>query len=288
MRDVLDDDIAELYPARGTDDVRLARLREQLFKEPPPRKSRRWVGVAAAAAAVVLIAGLVVTLRPAWRDAPATLPTRPATSLPEAAVLLETEPKPTAKYQHITYRLAQALSGPQIGESEYGSMMADFEIDVWLPTSPGESVFIFRRDTGGRRALEGRPWPENKVIERGLIPRLWESLCMASPCAEDTVPLPLPADALGKLTAAQTPMVSPFTTNEQKAALYRKLAESPEITWNNGVVTAEGGSVRYTVDPATGRLAGMVVLEPRHVKMPADLAPRTVTITYEWTDQRPS
>src|SRR5688572_29364346 len=105
MRDLLDDDLAELYSVRGADDARLARIREQLFTEKPKRRSTRWVGIAAAAVAVVMIAGLVVFLRPAHRDAPATMPTTPATSLLEAATLLENAEKPTARYRHVTYRI---------------------------------------------------------------------------------------------------------------------------------------------------------------------------------------
>ena len=67
MRDLLDDDLAELYPVRAADDVRLARLREGLFAEQPKRRSRSWIGMAAAAVAVMMIAGLVVFLRPADR-----------------------------------------------------------------------------------------------------------------------------------------------------------------------------------------------------------------------------
>jgi hypothetical protein len=289
MRDLLDDDLAELYPVRGSDDVRLARLREQLFTEVPKRRSRTWVGIAAAAVAVVMITGLVVALRPAHRDAPATMPTTPATSLQEAATMLEMAEKPTSKYQHITYRVSQVVSAVSFdGTSGIGSTEVEFEYDVWLPTGPGEMVVIFRRDTGYRRAISGVQPPPGKTLSTERSPRLWDTFCAATPCREQSVATPLPADPKQRLQAASTQLISPFTTNEEKALLYRTLAQSPEIRWDNGKVSVEGGRFQFTVDPATGRVTGMEEVRAADSGLPEGVSPQTVTITYEWTDQRPS
>lgn len=281
MRDLLDDDLAELYAVRPADDVRLARLREQLFTEKPERRSRNWVGIAAAAVAVVMITGLVVFLRPAHRDAPATLPHAPATSLQEAATLLELAEKPTAKYQHTTYRIWDEMSTAVFGVNEPGKTLVEFEYDAWLPTRPGEMVVVFRRETGRRRPLGGaQPRPDQTVASLSL-PYLWTSFCAATPCKEESISVPLPTDPKQMLQAASPRLLSPFTTNEEKAALYRALAQSPEIRWNDGKVSVEGGLLQFTIDPATGRVTGME-------ESVAASTPMTVTMTYEWTDQRPS
>ncbi|WP_086661717.1 hypothetical protein [Lentzea kentuckyensis] len=289
MRDVLDDDLAELYPVRPADDVRMARLREQLFAGEPAPRSRRWIGIAAAAVAVMVIAGLVVTLRPASRDAPATLPTIPATSLLEAATMLETAEKPTAKYQHITYLLWEFMSGAAFGDPNYGSVAAEFRFDVWLPTAPGQTVVISRKLTGQRRMVGGNPPPADRTIDLANIPDLWDSFCAATPCKEDSLAQPLPPDPAKKLKAASAALLSPFTTNEEKAALYRTLAQSPEIRWNDGKLSVDGSLTEFTIDPATGRVSGMRELNPwQNPSLPEGIVPRSVTVTYEWTDQRPS
>ncbi|MFS8104403.1 hypothetical protein LFM09_45585 [Lentzea alba] len=288
MRDVLDDDLAELYTVRSADDVRLARLREQLFAEPPAKRSRRWVGIAAAAAAVVMITGLVVTLRPASRDAPATLPTKPATSLQEAATLLEIGPKPTGRYQHITYRIWQVLPSTAFGLSEIGTLQVEFEYNAWVPTAPGEMVVVYRRETGQRRPMSGAQPAPDKSVGQLSLPRLWTTFCAATPCKEESLSTPLPADPKQKLAAAAHALLSPFTTNEERAALYRRLAESPEIRWDNGKVSAEGGRFLFTVDPATGRVSGMEEADVAGVTLVNGTRPTSVTVTYEWTDQRPS
>ncbi len=95
--------------SRAADDVRLARLREGLFAEQPKRRPRGWIGTAAAAVAVMMIAGLVVFVRPADRTTPAVMPVAPATSLSEAAALLEVSQDPPAKYRHTRYQIWQTL-----------------------------------------------------------------------------------------------------------------------------------------------------------------------------------
>jgi hypothetical protein len=281
MRDVLDDDLAELYPVRGSDDVRLARLREQLFAEKPRPRSRRWAGIAAAAAAVMMITGLVVTLRPASRDAPATMPTKPATSLLEAATLLETAEQPTTGFHHSKYVVWQQIDGKE----SWGVTDVQFQYDAWMPVAQGETVLIYRRATGERRAVAGGQAPlDDLIAEETRGPALWSTFCTAAPCQEESLTLPpsamTPAD---KLFHSSYALMSPFTTNKEKAAIYRRLAESPEIRWDNGKVSVEGGQTEFTVDPTTGRVSGaenpMAVSPVRKV---------SVTITYEWVAQRPS
>lgn len=288
MRDVLDDDLAELYPVRGADDVRLARLREQLFTEKPVRRTPHWVGIAAAAVAVVMITGLVVLLRPAQRDAPATMPSTPATSLQEAATLLELSEKPAARYQHITYRISEVISASSFGVQGVGRTLVEFEYDVWLPTGNDEMVVVYRRETGQRRPISGvQPGPE-QTLGTMSFPQLWTTFCAATPCKEESVSTPLPADPRQKLLAASPRLLSPFTTIEEKAAVYRALAESSEIRWNDGRLSADGSLVQFTIDPATGRVTGKEEVETATSPLPQGMPPRSVTITYEWTDQRPS
>ncbi|GAB2849617.1 hypothetical protein [Lentzea nigeriaca] len=288
MRDVLDDDLAELYPVRGADDVRLARLREQLFTEKPVRRAPRWAGIAAAAVAVMMITGLVVLLRPAQRDAPATMPHAPAESLQEAATLLELAEQPAARYQHITYRLREVATAASFGLESVGRTLVELEYDVWLPTGKGEMVVIFRRETGQRQPISGaQPRPDQKLSTM-IFPQLWTSFCAATPCKEESISTPLPADPKQKLLAASPGLLSPFTTNEEKAALYRKLAESPGIRWNNGRLSVDGLVLQFLVDPATGRVTGTEEVATESAQLPQGMPPQTVTITYEWTDQRPS
>ncbi|HUQ55861.1 hypothetical protein [Lentzea sp.] len=285
MRDVLDDDLAELYPVRGSDDVRLARLREQLFAEKPRPRSYRWVGIAAAAVAVVMITGLVVLLRPASRDAPATMPTAPATSLQEAATLLEVAGKPSARYKRVKYRIWEVRGAGD----PFTASAVEFEFDVWLPTAPGEMVVIYRRFTGGHRLVAGADRPARDVVPEDYRgPVLWSSFCASTPCEEETANQSMGTDPLQMLETASPAMLSPFTTNEEKAALYRRLAESPQIRWDGGKVSADGGKTVFTIDPATGQVSGSEQRKAIDARIPADTVTTSVTITYEWTDQRPS
>ncbi|SFQ98240.1 hypothetical protein SAMN04488564_101590 [Lentzea waywayandensis] len=285
MRDVLDDDLAELYPVRPADDVRLARLREQLFAEKPQPRSWRWVGVAAAAMAVVLITGLVVLLRPVSRDAPATMPTAAATSLPEAAAVLELAPKPTTKYRHIKYQVWQLVTD---GEAPFDATSVKFEYDVWLPTAPNEMVLIYRRFTGEHRAVTGPQRPIKDIEGRTSGTILWNSFCAATPCQEESISKPLPVNDGEKLEAAAQALLSPFTTTGEKAGLYRRLAEGPAIRWDNGKVFTEGSRWVFRVDPVTGEVTGMDVDAPHDTRLPSGTLALSVTVTYEWTDQRPS
>jgi hypothetical protein len=289
MRDLLDDDLAELYPVRGADDVRLAGIREQLFAEQPRRRSTRWAGIAAAAAAVVMITGLVVHLRPAHRDAPATMPRTPATSLAEAATLLELTEQPTAKYRHVKYVVWQTMTVKFPENAGFGATALQFQIDAWVPVAPGEMIVIYRKFTGQQRAVAGVQESLDHIMSMDYKgPPLWGTFCTTTPCKETSLALPLAVDPTRKLDDASSRLVSPYTTNEEKAATYRELAASPEVRWDNGKVSVEGGRTSFTIDPATGQVTGMAEARGADSGLPEDAAAMTVDITYEWTDQRPS
>ncbi|KJK45790.1 hypothetical protein UK23_24930 [Lentzea aerocolonigenes] len=290
MRDLLDDDLAELYPVRPADDVRLARLREQLFSEQPKRRTRRWIGIAAAAAGVVLVAGLVVYLRPASHNAPvATMPTAPATSLVEAAGLLETSGEPRGKYRHIKYEVWQTYSTGEAGTPSFGATQFEYQTDVWLPVAPSQNPVVTRRLTGRQRAIAGvqKRAEDYHIYKDDKGPGLWDSLCTHTPCHEVGMLNPLPVEPAEKLDSAAKTLMSPFTTNQEKAGLYRQLAAVPEIRYDNGTVTT-AGPTRFTLDPATGEVVSVEERKPNTRLMSPDLVTLAVTITYEWTDQRPS
>jgi hypothetical protein len=289
MRDLLDDDLAELYSVRPADDVRLARLREQLFTEQPKRRSRNWVGIAAAAIAVVMIAGLVVLLRPAGRDAPATMPTAPATSLTDAAALLEVTQDPPARYKHVRYAIWQAMTIGTPGSRDWGAAKVEFQVDVWLPARQGEMIVIYRRQTGGKQPIAGNQSDPDRMTPadyRG--PSLWGTFCTTMPCKEVSLALPLRTEPAEKLASASSRLLSPYTTNAEKAATYRELAASPEIHWDNGRVFADGGRTSFTIDPVTGQVTGSVELKAPDSPLPDGTVSVQVAVTSEWTDQRPS
>lgn len=287
MRDLLDDDLAELYPVRPADDVRLARLRAQLFTEAPKRRSPRWVGIAAAALAVVMITGLVVFLRPVRLDAPATMPAAPATSLTEAAALLELTVNPPAKYKHVRYLVWQALGIGTPGSPQWAAARIEFQIDVWVPTAPGGTVVIHRRQTGQTQPIAGANLGGITTPD-DAGPTLWGTFCSATPCKEKSLALPLPDAPRRKLEGASSRLLSPYTTDEEKAATYRELASSPGVRWDNGKVSADGNRTSFTIDPATGQVTGSVELKPEGSLLPDGTTYLEVTMTTDWTDQRPS
>lgn len=288
MRDLLDDDLAELYPVRSTeDDVRLARLREQLFAEPPKRRSVAWAGIAAAVLGVVLIAGLVVYVRPGHDTPVAEMPTAPATSLVEAAALLETA-QPRGAYRHIRYENWETVSFV-LPDENWGAMQVEFTIDVWLPTEKGQRVEMRRRATGRQRPIPG---VAPGVADLGKVytgPTLWDTTCPTTPCHETSLFNPLHPNPQETLGSAWSALLSPFTTRDRKAALYRELAAIPGMRYDNGVVSVDGSKAGFTIDPKTGEVVGA---EQRKVvgdsRLPAGAPLMSVTVSYEWTDQRPS
>ncbi|MET9629223.1 hypothetical protein ABZX92_17350 [Lentzea sp. NPDC006480] len=289
MRDLLDDDLAELYSVRPADDVRLARLREQLFTEKPVRRSTRWIGIAAAAMAVVMITGLVVLLRPAHQDSAATMPTAPATSLTDAATLLEVAQDPAARYKHVRYLVWQTMTVGQPGSQVWSAAKVEFQFDVWLPASPGEMIVIYRRQTGDKQWVVGNQVDSDRMAPADYKgPVLWGTFCTTMPCKETSLALPLKVSPAEKLASASSRLLSPYTTNEEKAATYRELATSPEIRWDNGKVSADGSRTSFTIDPATGQVTGSVEMKPADSPLPDGTISLEVAVTYEWTDQRPS
>jgi hypothetical protein len=289
MRDLLDDDLAELYSVRPVDETRLDRLREQLFAEPPKRRWRGHLGMAAAAVVVVLIAGLVVFLRPGRFDTPvAELPTAPATSLTEAATLLELS-EPRGRYRHITYETWQTMT-LQLPDKSWAAAQVGFVVEVWLPTAKGQKVQIHRRPANRQRAIPGIP--EAPAFDVSLVytgPPLWRTVCPTTPCNETSLLDPVSQKPLETLGSASSQLLSPFTTSDRKAALYRELATIPGMRYDNGAVSVEGSKTSYTIDPKTGEIIGS---EERQVstnaQVPAGTPMVSITVTYEWTDQRPS
>ncbi|MFD4638759.1 hypothetical protein ACFWN2_15705 [Lentzea sp. NPDC058436] len=288
MRDVLDDDLAELYSVRGGDEARLDKLRERLFAEEPQPRSRRWIGIAAAVVAVVLIAGLVVFLRPE-RVTPdvAEMPTAPATSLTEAAALLE-RTQPRGKYRHIRYETWETQ--PAITKNGTTAVQTEFLTEVWLPTAEGQPVTTQHRATGRTRAVTGVPETPGFVAGKVYTgPRLWGTVCPTTPCYETSLLNPLSQEPRETLGSASSALLSPFTTNGKKAALYRQLAAINGVRYDSGTVFADGSKVSFTLDPATGEVTGY---EERQVvaggTLPTGTPLLSASVTYEWTDQRPS
>ena len=287
MRDLLDDDLAELYPVRSTeDDVRLARLREQLFAEPPKRRSVAWAGIAAAVVAVVMIAGLVMYLRPK-HDAPvAEMPTAPATSLVEAAALLDIA-QPRGAYRHIRYENWETVSFV-LPDNNWGAMQVEFTIDVWLPTAKSQRVEIRRKATGRQRPIPGVAPGEADLGKVYTGPTLWDTTCPMTPCHETSLLNPLNPDPRETLYSGWSALLSPYTSKDRKAALYRELSAIPGMRYDNGAVSADGSKASFTIDPRTGEIVGA---EQRKTvgdsRLPAGAPLMSVTISYEWTDKVP-
>ncbi|MFD4673983.1 hypothetical protein ACFWNN_29990 [Lentzea sp. NPDC058450] len=287
MRDVLDDDLAELYPARGTDDVRLARLREQLFVEKPQPKSRRWVGIAAAAVAVVVIAGLVVYLRPDRVEEPAEMPGAPATSLTEAAKLIR-DAQPKGRLRHSRYEIWQTYTDKIDGV--WHAAQVEFGVEVWLPVADGQKTRVDRRPTGRQRALPGIPeMPPIEPSAQYSGPALWGTNCPVTPCNETSLLYPVSRDPGETISSVSSAVLSPFTPNDRKAQIYGELATLDGVQWADGSVFVGGGKASFTVDPATGDVAGYEEREnvPEN-RLPIGTVLLSVTVTRDWTDQRPS
>ncbi|GLY54205.1 hypothetical protein [Lentzea sp. NBRC 102530] len=288
MRDVLDDDLAELYPARGTDDVRLARLREQLFAEKPQPRSRRWIGIAAAAAAVVVIAGLVVFLRPApFVEEPAEMPGAPATSLVEASNLIKMA-KPRGKVRHVRYEIWETFTDRIDGV--WHAAQLEFSVEVWLPVADGQKVRVERKPTGRQRALPGIPEsPPVRLEAQYSGPPLWATNCPVTPCNETSLLYPVSRDPGETISSVSSAVLSPFTPNDRKAEVYRELATLDGVQWVDGSVFVSGGKASLRIDPATGEAVGYEVRETvPYNRMPIGTVLLSVSVARDWTDQRPS
>ncbi|ANZ42261.1 hypothetical protein BBK82_46380 [Lentzea guizhouensis] len=295
MRELLDDDLAELYPVRQTEeDLRLAKMRERLFAQPRPRRVPRWVGVAAAAVAVLLIAGVVVFVRPVKQETQvATMPVAPATSLLEAAAMLEVSAEPLGRFRHVRYQSWVTATTGDLGTAGWGATQFEWQTDVYLPVEKGQNPVSHTRLTGNHRPVAGvqktAELLERQEDQQG--PELWTTLCTHTPCHEVNLLMPLSGDAKFKLQSAKTTLTSPYTTNQEKAALYRQLATDPAVRWENGTVSMEGGMTTLRIDPATGEVAGFSDRDPyppTGTHVPPDIVTLEVSITYGWTDQRPS
>ena len=288
MRDVLDDDLAELYPVRGSDDVRLARLREQLFAEKPEPRTRRWIGIAAVAVVVVLITGLVSHLRPV-RLTPdvGELTGAPATSLAEAAAKLE-QAEPRGAFRHFRYEIWQTYSDRVDGV--WHAAQLEFRIEVWLPSTDGRQVRVERFATGRQRPLPGIP--ESAPIDLSAQysgPPLWGTNCPVTPCHETSLLYPVRQTPAETIASVSSPVLSPFTSDDRRAALYRELAGMPAVRYDEGSVSADGGKASFTLDPRTGDVTGY---EERELttgnRLPVGTVLLSVKVTSEWADQRPS
>ena len=53
-------------------------------------------------------------------------------------------------------------------------------------------------------------------------------------------------------------------------------------------MSVDGGRSQFTIDPATGRFTGVVEHKSAESKLPEGTESMSVTVTEEWTDQRPS
>ncbi|MGI5501146.1 hypothetical protein [Lentzea sp. CA-135723] len=281
MRDVLDNDLAELYPLREADDLRLARLREQLFAERP--RSRRWVGAAAVFVAVMLITGLVVYLRPAR---PADMAS-PATSLTEAAELL-TRATPQGAVKHLRYeiwRTAVSLTG------DPGAEQVEYRLEVWLPVEDGQKPRVDFEPTGRRRALPGFPEMSREAVQAQASSTMISFVgppCSLTPCS---VPDPIiPASRLWgeAIKSASSPLLAPFASNNRKAEIYRDLATLDAVRWVDGSVFIEGGTGTISIDPTTGDVSGYEERGTYGGYLPVGTVVQSVKVTTDWTDQRPS
>ena len=234
-----------------------------------------------------MITGLVVFVRPE-RFTPdvAEMPTAPATSLTEAATLLERS-QPRGKYRHIRYETWETYSA--IVDDVSTAMQSEFLVEVWLPVAEGQPVRTDRRPTGRTRTVPGvEPTPEFSVSSVYTGPLMWGTVCPTTPCFETSLLNPLSLDPGGPLSSASAALLSPFTTNDKKAALYRQLSAIAGVRYDNGKVTGDGSKASFTLDPSTGLVTGYEERQVTPGTLPAGTVLLSASITYEWTDQRPS
>lgn len=284
MRDDVAYDISELYPERPVDDLHLARLRRRIFDEPPrQRRSREWTGAAAAAVVAVLIGSFVLLQR-----GPDPFQTgAPLGSLWEAADRLEESGPPAGKYRHLHYTIWETMV-VEHGDDTWQADAREYAFDVWLPTENGQEVTFWKLYTGRTRQIAGQHPVGEESFDMLETPILWGTHCATTPCREKSFDLPLTVDPKTKLDSASSRLLSPFSTNREKAATFRELASEPAIRYSDGTVAVDGGKTRFTIDPGTGQVTGSEERQVGPGRLPEGTVRRSVTITEEWTDQRPS
>lgn len=292
MRDDVTIELSELYPEREVDDLHLARLRRRILDEPPQRRRRppKWLGAAAAVVVAALIGTFVASQRPPIDPVQSGAPVRSlweaADRLQQTADRLEEWGMPEEKYRHLHYTIWQTT----VIESD-GKWQADqreYVIDVWLPTDDGEEVTVDKHPTGNVRHIAGEKLIDPEAVHFTETPPLWGTQCEKTPCHEDSVDQPLSVDPKTKLADASSRLLSPFTTNEEKAGTFRELASVPAIRYEDGRISVDGGKTRFTIDPGTGQVTGSEEVQVGPGRLPEGSVLRSITVTEEWTDQRPS
>lgn len=293
MRDDLDIEIAELYPARPTDDAALAALRDKLFA--PQKRRRDWTGAVAAAAVVVLVTGIAVFFRMP-DHAP---PLAPAPSLAEAADRLDAYPEPSSPYRHVTRRIWTART-VELSTTRWYAYAEEFLVELWVPVAAGQEVKESRRATGAIRWIGGTE-PESVLGNRPAaeLPPELRGHCPVTPCQAPTVSPEELANARDNGTKqphsifdmAWNRLNFPFTNKKAQAEIYRWLALIPAVRYTGEWVVLDslldGGRLKLRVDAASGRFLGYERLAETPSRLPPDTVLESVEITVEPADKAP-
>lgn len=293
MRDELDVELAELYPARETDAATLQAIKDQLFAE--PKKPRyRWTG--AAAAVVLLLCGIVVFFRLPQPQQPLA-----TTSLTDLADRLDASPAPAGRYRHVTQRI-QRTHMVEVDATRWYAWADEYVVEVWIPLADNEDVREVARPVGKPRWLGGTE-PESVLLSTAQEPLATSFLnrCRRTPCLDADKPRD-PGQLLallhhditaphGVFERATELLNSAFTTKDVRATTYRALAQVPRVKYSGEWIYADtlldGGRKRLKVDPASGRYLGYEERADSPSRLPPDTVLRSVEITEDGTDHLP-